>query len=315
MWKTLQQQSLTYWQEASPAQRVLFMSGSLLFVWMVLHIGLLLVTDSPLHGPVSYRKAATFAETGWLMCWSIGYVLPYLRLNNWQKRGIVGGTLLFALGETFLMSVQVWRGEPSHYNFSTIPNSILFGTTGLIAFLWFLAMLLLLWRILRPNRLSASFRLAYTVGTLLMILGGLTGFAMMFNLSGVYQADFIQNVQTLVSGDMIGTFTGQPADSGGNIVILHALGVHGLEVIPLAAWLLSYTSLADSRRLQITAGVAGLYLVLIAAFTLPMLQTQPLSQLSLPFLSLLAVLIAALIGLYLWISQRTLPHLLQTDRQ
>lgn len=314
MWTTLRQKSLTYWNEASPEQRVLFMSGSVLFVWMVLHIGLLLLTDSPLHGPVSYRKAATFAETGWLMCWSIGYVLPYLRLTGWQKQSIAGGTLLFALGETFLMSLQVWRGEPSHYNFTTIPSSILFGTTGIIAFLWLLAMLLLLWQILRPNRLSASFRLAYTAGTLLMIIGGLTGFAMMFNLSGVYQGDFIQNVQTLVSGDMIGQFTGQPAGSGGNIVILHALGVHGLEVIPLAAWLLSYAPLADSRRFQITAIVTALYLAVVAAFTVPMLQTQPLYQMSLPLLSLLIVLVLALVALYLWIARRTLPHLLQTRR-
>ena len=40
----------------------------------------LLVTGDPVTGPVSLRKPATFAETGWLLCWSVAPFVGYLPL-------------------------------------------------------------------------------------------------------------------------------------------------------------------------------------------------------------------------------------------
>src|SRR5262245_31090064 len=99
--------------------RVLLVAGSLLFVTMVVHIVALAVTGGPVTGPVSLRKPATFAETGWLVAWSVAIILPALRTRAWQRHVVGAAALLFGVGETAIIGIQAWRGVPSHYNFTT----------------------------------------------------------------------------------------------------------------------------------------------------------------------------------------------------
>lgn len=75
---------LRYWSQATFAQQVLFVAGSALFVSMLVH-GLLLVATGG-----SLRKATTFAESGWLLTWSIGWLLPLVPLSR-RERGHARG--------------------------------------------------------------------------------------------------------------------------------------------------------------------------------------------------------------------------------
>src|SRR4051794_20622295 len=59
--------------------RVLGVAGAVLLVAMGVHLVALVLLGGPVSGPVSLRKPATFAETGWLLCWSVAVVLPRLR--------------------------------------------------------------------------------------------------------------------------------------------------------------------------------------------------------------------------------------------
>jgi hypothetical protein len=99
--------------------RILWITGTVLLVTMVVHVVALVVTGGPLTGPVSLRKPATFAETGWLLAWSVAVVLPVLRMRAWQEHVVGASVALFGIGETAIMAVQAWRGVPSHYNFTT----------------------------------------------------------------------------------------------------------------------------------------------------------------------------------------------------
>jgi len=47
--------------------RALWVTGTVLLVVMLVHLVALLVMGGPWTGPVSLRKPATFAETGWLL--------------------------------------------------------------------------------------------------------------------------------------------------------------------------------------------------------------------------------------------------------
>jgi hypothetical protein len=99
--------------------RILWVIGAVLLVTMLVHIAALVVTGGPWTGPVSLRKPATFAETGWLACWSVALILPAVRTRAWQRHLVGAATVLFGVGETAIIGFQAWREVPSHYNFTT----------------------------------------------------------------------------------------------------------------------------------------------------------------------------------------------------
>jgi len=99
--------------------RVLWVTGGILLITMVVHVAALVITGGPVSGPVSLRKPATFAETGWLTAWSVALILPRLSTKAWQRHIVGASVILFGVGETAIMGFQAWRRVPSHYNFTT----------------------------------------------------------------------------------------------------------------------------------------------------------------------------------------------------
>src|SRR5256885_5590709 len=101
--------------------RILWIAGTVLLATMVVHIVALAIRGGPVTGPVSLRKPADFAETGWLLTWSVALILPRLRTRAWQRHVIGGSAVLFGVGETAVMAIQAWRGGPSHLHFHPPP--------------------------------------------------------------------------------------------------------------------------------------------------------------------------------------------------
>ncbi len=154
---------------------------------MLFHAGALLVTGDPVTGPVSLRKPATFAETGWLLCWSVALLLPALDLRGWTRHAVAGATVLFALGETSIMAVQAWRGVPSHYNFSTpLDVALMRGGAAGTAAVFVLAVLILLVTTARAP-IPADVRVGVLASGLALLVGCTVGLIMIFNNSGVFQ--------------------------------------------------------------------------------------------------------------------------------
>lgn len=173
------------YQRSSTTQKVLFVSGTILFGVMVFHLVALVVTNGPLSGPVSLRKPATFAETGWLLCWSVGWLLGQLKMRAWEGVFVAGGALLFGVGETLIAVNQAWRGVPFHYNTLSAFNTGVFVLAGIDAAIFLVSILLLLMVSLRRQTLAPSLLLAVRVGTVVLLVGTLVGIMMTFNWSGI----------------------------------------------------------------------------------------------------------------------------------
>lgn len=286
---------LRYWGQASSAQRVLFVAGSALCVSMVVHGVLLIMTGGSIEGPSSLRKAMTFAETGWLLAWSIGWLLPLVPLRRRERWLIVGGALQFAVAETFLMSLQVWRGVPSHYNFSTPFDTAVFYSTGVGALIIMATIAVLLRASLRPSDLAPSLRLAIQAGSLIMLIGFAIGLLMILNFGGIWQGG--DHFLAMLTRDASGRYNGPAAGMiGGDLVVLHALGVHGLQIVPLPAWLLTRTTLDERRRYRLTALVTLSYLALIAILSVQAFRGLPLSALDVPTLTTLMLAASLFVG-------------------
>ncbi|MGH3768415.1 MAG: hypothetical protein ACRDS0_04870 [Pseudonocardiaceae bacterium] len=280
------------------------MTGTVLLVTMVVHIAALVITGGPVSGPVSLRKPATFAETGWLIAWSVALILPVLRTRAWQRHVIGAAVLLFTVGETAIIGLQAWRGVPSHYNFSTpLDAALMRGGAGGTAGVFLIGVIVLLVAALRTRDITASVRLGVVGGIIALLVACVIGFIMISNNSGVYQGSigggFARQAAAYLGPDAVtvGPQYGllRPGTQGGDLVAPHVIGIHGLVLLAVPAVLLARTALSRVRQLQVialaVASVAvGLILLLVQAFrALPLDQLHPvaLATLSLCVIGLL----------------------------
>ncbi|OXM44067.1 hypothetical protein CFP71_40965, partial [Amycolatopsis thailandensis] len=100
-------------------ERVAYVTGALLFLSGLVHAIVLIASGGSWTGPLSMRKAVTF---GWsfgltlaTVAWATSYVAVRPRVRNVLLGVFTGASVV----ETVLVSMQAWRGVPSHFNFET----------------------------------------------------------------------------------------------------------------------------------------------------------------------------------------------------
>jgi hypothetical protein len=207
------------------------------------------------------------------------------------------------------MAIQAWRGVPSHYNFTTAFDAALVrgGAAGL-AVLFLIGMVVLLVAAFRTRDAEPSVLLGIRSGIIVLLVGCVTGFVMISNMSGVFQGA----VGSALTHPQVG-YVGPPPSvvghdvllvhvhtQGGDLVSLHAIGVHGLPLLALPAILLTRTRLAERTRLRLVAAMAagvGLAMLVIATQSF---RAQPLAAMDALHLLLLVLTGIALAVVYAW---------------
>jgi hypothetical protein len=99
--------------------RFLLGSGAVLVASALFHAVVFLLGDTPWGGFVSWRKpivfALSFAITNLTLAWVL-HLLPREKWKGWLLGGAFG---LGACAEVGLITMQQWRGVPSHFNMTT----------------------------------------------------------------------------------------------------------------------------------------------------------------------------------------------------
>jgi hypothetical protein len=291
-------------------QTALFLGGWVLLATMVFHVVALVVTGGDVTGPVSLRKPADFAETGWLACWAVALVLPHVAMGRVREAIVAGSVLLFGFAETTVMSIQAWRGVPSHYNFTTTFDAILMrggaaGTAGV----FLVGMVVLLVSSLRTHasdETPASLLLGVRLGVVVMLIGCVIGFVMISNMSGIWNGQFGSAFGEPQTG-YLGPTPAQvgheyvllrPDTDGGDLVLLHAIGIHGLVLVTIPAALLAMTAVPEVWRRRLVWTTAAAVLGSMAVIASQSFRSQPLGEMGWLRMSLLAVAAAAALGSY-----------------
>lgn len=244
-----------YWHEGSGPQRWLFASGTILMLAGLAHLVPAAVTDLPWQGPVSFRKPTLFGVSFGLTCVTIAWVLAYVRVGTraqWAVAALLGGG---SVVEVAAVSLQAFRGVPSHFNVATgALNATVFGVMGVAVTAIAAAIVIVaVWSVTRLEA-PPSLALGIRAGLVLLLVSQGLGAHMIEH--GIDQV--VAQGQIVAGGEQAPNVFGE----AGLLKVPHAVTIHAAQVLPGIAWLLGFSAWSVSRRHRVTmlavAGYTGL---------------------------------------------------------
>lgn len=288
VWRSMAATLRGYWAQAAGFQRLLYLSGLLLLVSGVVHVGVFLADDLQWAGPVSWRKPVLFGFSFGVTLITMGWIMGFMSMGRWAWPLSVSLTFASLL-EVALITMQVWRKVPSHFNLETGFDSSVFDVMGLLVVVIALAVVVLTVRsygsLSAPVSMVWAIRIGLTMLVASQAVGGLiiaNGIAAVVPEPGAFEPEAVATAS--IFGE------------AGAMKVPHAVTLHAAQVLPAFAWLLAFTAVAERRRLQIVAVAAAGYVSLAVVAALQTFSGRATSDLT----ALAAVLalagVALLIG-------------------
>ena len=235
-------------------ERAAYAVGGILLASGLIHVAVLIIGGGSWQGPLSLRKAATFGLSFGLTLINVTFIASFVTLKDRSRKLLIGVFATACVVETFLVSMQAWRGVPSHFNMETPFDAVVAETLAIGGFTLVVVIVALTVAALRDRaalprglRLSIHAGLVALVGA--QVVGGLmiaTGVRLVF--AGAPQAAYA---------------------TGGWLKPVHGVLMHGILVLPLLAWLTSTSRWSEATQLRaVRAGVAVYGLIVAGAILL-----------------------------------------------
>jgi hypothetical protein len=262
--------------------RPLVLLAAAMVVLAAVSIAGLLLDPRELVGAPIWAKPLKFAIS--ILIYSLTWAWLISQLRRFRRTAWWAGTVIAATLalEVVAMVVQTVRGHRSHFNDADAFDSFVWSSMGkLIMVLWLATLVaaILLWFSPPRDRARAW---AIRLGSSLSLVGLGLGF-LMTSPTAAQQADF----QGVVGAHTVGAEDGGPglfllgwSTEHGDLRIPHFIGMHALQLIPLALLLIELASrrvaaLRDERtRLGFVASFALGYAGIIALVTWQALRGQ-----------------------------------------
>ena len=169
-----------------------------------------------------------------------------------MRRALLGAFIVACAVETALISLQVWRGGPSHFNLETsfdalVARALAVGGATLVGIIGSLTVVAFRSQPAVPISLRAAIRIGFVALCGSLLIG----------------AVMIARGMTLV-------FAGNPQAAyatGGALKPTHAVTMHAILLLPALARLLSLLDWTERRRLNVVPAAAAAYVLLVVVVT------------------------------------------------
>jgi hypothetical protein len=238
----------SFWQRGNTVERIGYVVGGLLALSGLVHLSILIISGGSWEGPLSLRKAATFGLSFGVTLLTIVWVTSWVRLRERTRAWLLGVFTVACATETALVSLQAWRGVPSHFNIETPFDSLVaraLAAGGAVLIIVILSFLVAAFR--NNPGVPRSLRMAIQIGFLTLASSLMVGALMI-----------AKGMRLVLAGDAPRAYA-----TGGTLKVTHAVTMHAILVLPALAWLLSFADWSEERRVRVvTTGSAG-YLVLV----------------------------------------------------
>jgi len=219
----------SFYHELVNRNKLLAYVGLVHLMLFIIFLGLSLVDTRTVLGINTWIKPMKFALSIWIYLWTIGWYLHYLRDNKRSVRFISWSIAISMMVEMVCISSQAARGVHSHFNTTTAYDGMIFSMMGnFIAINTLLLIFATILFFVKKPDLPAAYLWGIRIGLLLLLFSSAIGGMMIGN-----------NAHSIGVAD---GGAGLPfvnwSREGGDLRIAHFIGIHGLQAIPLFAFLL-----------------------------------------------------------------------------
>lgn len=210
------------------------LGGALLVLSGLAYLGLWLALGAPdLAGPTSLRKPILFGLSAGVTLLSMAWVVRHLPPRRGDRLLHVGLAVSLVL-EVALIDLQQARGVPSHFNRSTLLDTVIVDVMGALVLFASLVILDAFARAVRGLALPPDRRLAAAWGLGYLVLGCAIG--IVITLVGEARAQ-----------------AGLPPERFGSAGVPkfpHGIPLHALQILPILAWGLERLGVGLGRRVR-----------------------------------------------------------------
>jgi hypothetical protein len=234
--------------------RVLAWTGGWMLVQALAALVLMPLDDRRILGIDPWIKPFKFSISVAIFLWTLAWLLPTLRVSRRVKSFFSWGFATVMVVEMVCIVGQSARGVRSHFNFETGFDAGVFSTMGaLIGVNSVLLVALLTLFLVRGAELPPSCLWAVRLGLLVTLLGSAQG--------GLIVAH---------GQHAVGVEDGGPglplvnwSTNGGDLRVAHMIGLHGMQIIPLFAFLLGRAKprWTERRRIAWVVAFSTIYVV------------------------------------------------------
>ena len=216
----------TFLKELRHRNKLLYYFGIYNFVAVLVCLILTQIDKRTILGIDAWIKPTKFFLSVGILSWTMGWYLDYLNKKNAIRKYSI--FLVFSLFvENSIISIQSARGIQSHFNVSTLLNTVLFDVMGGLIVIFILYTTYICYLFFRQKQFNIP--LVYVwgirIGLIFFIIFSFEGGIMVGNL-----------------GHTVGGADGGPgipllnwSTLYGDLRIAHFLGMHSLQIIPFCA--------------------------------------------------------------------------------
>jgi energy-converting hydrogenase Eha subunit F len=234
--------------------------------------GVALVLDPrQITGAPAWLKPAKFSISIAIYALTLAWVFTYLPDWPRTRRVVSWITTVTLLLEIVIIDVQAWRGTTSHFNVGTLMDGILFTIMGLAIVVQTSAAISVAVALWRQRFSDRAFGWALRFGMTITIVGALTGGLMTQPTRAQMDNARAGNRMTVSGAHTVGAPDGGPGLPGtgwsrehGDIRVAHFLGLHALQMLPLAAFLFVRRGWQEMRRVRMVCAIAASYVSLFS---------------------------------------------------
>ncbi|QHT68992.1 hypothetical protein GXP67_21225 [Rhodocytophaga rosea] len=246
---------VNFFRELYPRNPLLAIAG-----WI--HIGILLLCiafmpfDNRLVMNINpWIKPAKFAISIAIFAWSMGWFMYELKTPARTRIYSILFTLFMGI-EMLIIAFQAHRGTISHFNIRSAFDILLFNIMGIAITLNLLLTIVVLIEFFRIKSTLPNYMVwAIQLGLFSLILASIEGFVMV-----KYMAHTIGSADGGPGLPVLNWST-----RTGDLRVAHFMGIHGLQILPFFAYLLSKWIQKKSYNIQnaLVFSFAGFYLLLM----------------------------------------------------
>ena len=244
------------YQTGSTVLTELYARNRVLCLVAVTNLGLavvftaLMAFDSrTLLGRNVWTKPWKFATSIAIFTATMGWILPSLSLSNRVETlatRVIGGSMSI---EIMLISTQAARGVASHFNDSTPLDTAVYAVMGITITISSLVVAYVLWRVLRNSPdIAPAYLWGIGIGMFVFVIASFEGWLMASQ--GGHGVG--------IANDAPGLPLINWSITGGDLRVAHFIGLHALQVVPLAGYMLSRWETLSTRNSVIAVNVVGI---------------------------------------------------------